>query len=98
MNEFIKVDQILSSLGLTEIERFNIYKVISAILHLNNVGFENTDLGVKVNVSTNVHVIIASQMLNVSLGDLENAILYRSIEVPGSIISIIVSLNYTKVC
>lgn len=108
MSEFNRADQILASLGLTEVKRFTIYKIMSAILHLGNIDFEETDFGVQVNVSTKDHIVIASQLLNVSSDDLERAILFRSIEVPGSVIMyafLLLSsrtftfiLNYREIC
>lgn len=67
-------------------ERFNIYKMMSAILHLGNIDFEGTDSGVQIGVSTKHHVTIGSKLLNTSSDDLERAILCRSIEVAGSVI------------
>lgn len=86
VSAFDRTDQILISLGMTEMERFTTYKMMSAILHLGNIDFEDTDSGVHVIESTKEHVTIASTLLNISSDDLEKSILCRSIQVPGSII------------
>lgn len=83
---FIRVDNILSGLGITENEKSVIYEIIAAILHLGNIRFEATDTGTQVIESTEKHVTIASKLMNISPEELKEAILFRSIEVPGSTI------------
>lgn len=84
---FIKVDQILDSLRLSEKEKKNIYKHLVAILHLRNIEFESHDFGTHITDSTKNHVEFATQLLNLYSVDLQDALLFRSIKVPGSKIS-----------
>lgn len=83
---FIKVDNILCGLGITENEKSVIYEFLAAILHLGNIRFEDTDSGTQVIESTEKHVVIASKLMNISPEELKEVILFRSIEVPGSTI------------
>lgn len=86
-DQFNRVDQILISLRITTNERNIIYNFIAAILHLGNIEFSDADFGAIIEETTKIHVTIAAQLLNVSSDELEKALLFRTIEVPGSNIS-----------
>lgn len=81
---FSNVDTILSNLGATENERSIIYENLAIILHLTNIKFEIIDDEVRVTESTKKNVIIASNLIGIPLEHLENAFIYRSIEVAGN--------------
>lgn len=81
---FIKIDNILSGLGVTEEEKIVFYELLAAILHLGNVRFEGTESGTQVFESTEKHVVIASKLMKISPEELKEVILFRSIEVLGS--------------
>lgn len=80
---FDKIDQILSSLGFTEDGRHVIYSHLAAILHLGNIEFEASDSGAQINQSSKKHITIASKLMNISYEDIEESILYRTINVCG---------------
>lgn len=84
MQNFGKVDHILCCLGVTENEKMVIYKYLAAILHFGNIQFENTDDGIHMTELSKKHVIIAAQLTNLFPDELEKAILFRLIKVPGS--------------
>lgn len=83
-DHFKRVDAILTNLGITTTEKDIIYKIIASILHLGNIEFECADFGASVKGSTKLHVAIVAQLLGLSPDDLNNALLYRTIEVLGS--------------
>lgn len=83
---FIKVDQILCGLGITENERSVIYEHLAAILHLGNIQFETNNCEVQGTESTEEHVSIASKLMNIFSEKIKEVILFRSIEVLGSTI------------
>lgn len=82
-DQFKRVDQILTRLEITTSEKIIIYNFIAAILHLGNIDFCDTDFGSKVTEMTKIHVAIAARLLELSSDDLEKALLFRTIEVPG---------------
>lgn len=86
-HHFKKIDQILTSLEITTIEREIIYKFIATILHLGNIEFDDGDLGTIVKESTKIHISVAAQLLSLPSDELEKALLFRTIEVAGSTIS-----------
>lgn len=83
---FARIDHILSILGIAKNEKNAIYKLLAAILHLGNIQFEATDSGAQVIESTEEHVTIASKLMDIFPDKLKEAILFRSIDVAGSII------------
>lgn len=89
--KFTKVDQILSSLKISDNEKSVIYKHLAAILHLGEIQFEtnagDSDSGAKVTKSTENHVNIASELINSKPQELLKAIQFGIIRVPGSTIT-----------
>lgn len=81
---FERVDQILTNLKIATTERNVIYSFIATILHFGNIDFDDTDSGAIVKETSKIHVSIAAKLLNSSSDELENALLFRMIEVPGS--------------
>lgn len=84
MTNFTKIDRVLDNLGLTEIEKTTIYEYLSFIMHLDSIEFETTDQGVQVTDLTKKRVIKAANLINQIPEELEYAMLFRSIEFPGS--------------
>lgn len=81
---FSNVDQVLKNLGFGEDGSFIIYQYLACILHLTNIDFEATDTDTRIIESSNVHLAIASKLMNVSEEELKNAFLFRLIDVAGS--------------
>lgn len=79
-DNFKRVDQVLTSLKLSEEERTIIYKYIAAILHLSNIEFESTDTGTNFSESTKEHVFIAAKLLNIKSENLEKVFLRKLFE------------------
>lgn len=84
VSNFTKIDKVLANLGLTDNEKTTIYEHLSSILHLGSIEFETTDQRVQATDLTKKHVIIAAKLINQLPEELEKAIFFRSIDVPGS--------------
>lgn len=76
----------MDSFRVLEDEKNIIYKYLAAILHLGNVTFETIELETQITELTRKHIIIAAQLLNIDPEKLKKAILFRKIEVAGSVI------------
>lgn len=101
MASFKKVDQTLDSLGVTHDEKLILYMNLSAILHLSNVEFTNNndDSEAQITNLTQKHLIIAAKLMNVPFEDLEKSMLFRSIDIAGSVtwlVSLLISKLDTK--
>ncbi|XP_065211254.1 myosin heavy chain 95F-like isoform X1 [Planococcus citri] len=79
--DFQNVDRALSSIELSEAEKYNIYSVVAAVLHLGNIEFEeNTDNnkgGSKVVDQSEKSLRIAAQLLSVDCDELRQALLTK---------------------
>lgn len=84
--DFAKVDQILDSLHFAEDKKITVYKCIAAILHLGNIEFENngTDGETYVIGTTEPHIRIAADLLDLPSDELKNELLCHSMQVYGS--------------
>lgn len=90
--KFSTVDQILSSLEIADSGKSIIYKHLAAILHLGEIQFEqfetdSREFGAQIIKSTENHVHIASELLNIEPDELKQAIQFRTIRVAGSYIT-----------
>lgn len=73
-------------MGATENERCLIYEKLAFILHLGNIEFESNEHEARIIESSKQHINIAAELIEISPKDLEEALLFRSIEVAGSTI------------
>lgn len=80
------LDRALSSVAISREMRIHIYKVLSAILHLGNVVFEENRLSGKCQISqpSKFHFECTANLLNMSYTTLQTALLTRTIEINGS--------------
>ena len=73
--------QALSSIELSETEKFNIYSVVAAVLHLGNIVFEenteNNKGGSKVMDGCEKSLRTAAQLLSVDCDELRHALLQK---------------------
>lgn len=83
---FTTVNEALRNIGLDQKERMRIYKILSAILYLGNVNFEENSATENLEIShdTIKHLQLASQLLKVESHVLETSLLTRDIDVRGS--------------
>ncbi|XP_031625631.1 myosin heavy chain 95F-like [Contarinia nasturtii] len=86
LRNFETIDGTLYKLGVSENEKKNIYVNLSVILHLSNVKFEEFETGARITEFSKKNVIIAANLMNIAVQDLEEAILFRSTKFPDSII------------
>lgn len=82
---FRQVDQTFDSMGFTENLKMTIYQRLAAILHLNEIKYEETpDTEVEVVESSVKHIVIAAELLELSFDELKEALLYTVMSVAGS--------------
>lgn len=94
---FEEVDQTLITLGISERKKIDIYQKLSAILHLTNIEFTNSnDEGAEITDLTKKNLNIAANKLNVEIEELERAILFRQIEIQGT--AMWIRLNIFAAC
>ncbi|CAF1642219.1 unnamed protein product [Rotaria magnacalcarata] len=91
-NGFIKYDQIMNDIGISQEDKLNIYSILAGILHLGNINFEDdsesTQNGCKI-ISTNEQALImTAQILHVDVHDLRNVLLARISMMENTIISV----------
>lgn len=81
VEDFKELDNALSRIGLNDAERFEIYSMVAAILHLGNVTFEDnpedTRGGCKVCQSSEKSLTIASKLLGIDSSELRQALISR---------------------
>lgn len=81
VEDFQNVDRALSSIELTPAEKFNIYSIVAAVLHLGNVEFEenaeNSKGGSKVLDRCEKSLKIAAELLSVDCDELRQALLTK---------------------
>lgn len=76
--DFTKLNNALSRLGLSESERLQIYTMVAAVLHLGNIEFEenpeDTRGGCRVAKSKEKSLVIASKLLGIDPSELTQAL------------------------
>ncbi|CAH0558642.1 unnamed protein product [Brassicogethes aeneus] len=81
MEDFNKLDQALSRIGLNKCEKLQIYSTVAAVLHLGNIEFEDdpedTRGGCRVSTTNEKSLQIASHLLEIDSGDLRQALVSR---------------------
>ncbi|XP_076277428.1 myosin heavy chain 95F jaguar isoform X2 [Lasioglossum baleicum] len=78
---FNAIDQALTRLGLTEVERMEIYTMVAAVLHLGNVMFEDnpedTKGGSRICTSSEKAVLMTAKLLGVDPEELRQALVSK---------------------
>ncbi|XP_078051109.1 myosin heavy chain 95F jaguar isoform X4 [Augochlora pura] len=78
---FNAIDQALTRLGLTEVERMEIYTMVAAVLHLGNVMFEDnpedTKGGSRICASSEKAVLMTAKLLGVDPEELRQALVSK---------------------
>ncbi|XP_076642841.1 myosin heavy chain 95F jaguar isoform X2 [Halictus rubicundus] len=78
---FNAIDQALTRLGLTEVERMEIYTMVAAVLHLGNVMFEDnpedTKGGSRICTSSEKAVFMTAKLLGVDPEELRQALVSK---------------------
>ncbi|CAF3491246.1 unnamed protein product [Rotaria socialis] len=91
-NDFIKYDQIMNDIAISQEDKLNIYSILAGILHLGNINFEDdsesTQNGCKIISTSEQALIVTAQMLHVDVHDLWNVILARISMMKNTIISV----------
>ncbi|CAF4064360.1 unnamed protein product [Rotaria magnacalcarata] len=91
-NGFIKYDQIMNDIGISQEDKLNIYSILAGILHLGNINFEDdsesTQNGCKIISTSEQALIMTAQMLHVGVHDLRNVLLERISMMENTIISV----------
>lgn len=80
-HNFTMMNGALESIGLSQKEIMEIYKILAAILHIGNIHFEEESETGKLGISnhTRIHLDYACQLINVATNMLESSLLMRSI-------------------
>ncbi|XP_059475767.1 myosin heavy chain 95F isoform X2 [Neocloeon triangulifer] len=80
-NDFIEMDKALSRLGLQEQEKFSIYAVVAAVLHLGNVSFEenpeDTKGGCRISGSSEKALTLAAGLIGADREELRQALVSK---------------------
>lgn len=80
-NDFNTLDQALTRLGLSNIQKLEIYGLVSAVLHLGNVSFEENPDDAKggccVTASSEKSLTITSKLMGVDPQELRQALISR---------------------
>ncbi|CAF3296231.1 unnamed protein product [Rotaria socialis] len=91
-NDFIKYDQIMNDIAISQEDKLNIYSILAGILHLGNINFEDdsesTQNGCKIISTSEQALIVTAQMLHVDVHDLWNVLLARISMMKNTIISV----------
>ncbi|XP_031632480.1 myosin heavy chain 95F isoform X3 [Contarinia nasturtii] len=86
-NDFQKLDEALSRLGLNEMTRLEIYALVASVLHLGNITFEENpeDVrgGCQVSKSSEHTLSITSKLLGVDSFELRQALVSRVMQSKG---------------
>lgn len=81
VEDFKILDDALSRLGLGNKERFDIYSMVAAVLHLGNIQFEenpeDTRGGCRVVQASEKSLIIASKLLGIDPSEMKQALVSR---------------------
>lgn len=78
---FQKVDQALNSLKLTEHNKVTIFKLLASIMHLGNVEFKDVvDYQAEIMELSAKHIDYAAKLLNITVDELKEALLYKKIK------------------
>lgn len=81
VEDFTNMDTALIRLGLSDVERLNIYTMVASVLHLGNVAFEDNPEdkkgGCQVCASSEKSLTIAAKLMGVDSGELRQALVSR---------------------
>lgn len=81
VKDFQVLDTALARIGLNDGERFEIYSMVAAVLHLGNIAFEenpeDTRGGCRVAQSSEKSLIIASKLLGIDSSEMKQALVSR---------------------
>jgi len=81
VEDFTNMDNALSRLGLSDVERLNIYTMVASVLHMGNVAFEDNPEdkkgGCKVCADSEKSLTIAARLMGVDPGELRQALVSR---------------------
>lgn len=80
--KFQTVDENLEAVGIKSEERMQIYRILSAILHLGNIVFEEKSSGkCEISAQSRTHLEHTVNLLKIDEKSLESALLSRTITV-----------------
>ena len=86
-NDFQDLDQALTRLGLTEVQKFEIYALVAAVLHLGNITFEENPEDVRggcaVSKESERSLVITSKIIGVDPYELRQALVSRVMQSKG---------------
>lgn len=81
VEDFGNLDKALARMGITENERFEIYRLVAAVLHLGNVTFEDnpedTKGGCRVADSSEKYLLMVSKLIGLDAIELRQALVSR---------------------
>lgn len=77
--DFLAIDDTLRSFGTSCDTNLKIYELLAAILHLGNIGFEDSDDTCGILASTEIHLKIGANLLGIEASELKDAFLNRRI-------------------
>lgn len=81
INDFIATDSALKHFDVNENERFEIYKIVAAVLHLGNISFEESPEdshgGCRVSRTSNGSLEIAAKLIGIDPDELQQSLLSR---------------------
>lgn len=85
--DFNELDQALSRLGLSENQKFEIYSLVSAVLHLGNISFEDNPEdakgGCKVSQDSEKSLTITAKLIGCDPFELRQALVSRVMQSKG---------------
>lgn len=86
-NDFQDLDQALTRLGLSEAQKFEIYGLVAAVLHLGNVSFEDNPEdakgGCRVATSSERAITITAKLIGLDPSELRQALVSRVMQSKG---------------
>ncbi|XP_053970179.1 myosin heavy chain 95F isoform X3 [Anastrepha ludens] len=86
-NHFQNLDRALGRLGLTEVNKLEIYSLVAAVLHLGNISFEeipdDARGGCQVSETSEKSLTITSKLLGVDPSELRQALVSRVMQSKG---------------
>uniref|UniRef100_A0A6M2DFQ7 Putative myosin class ii heavy chain n=1 Tax=Xenopsylla cheopis TaxID=163159 RepID=A0A6M2DFQ7_XENCH len=102
VKDFQLLDQALKRIGLSDAECFEIYSLVAAVLHLGNVGFEETPEdtrgGCRVATSSESSLAMASALIGVDAFEMRQALVSRVMQssrggIKGTVIMVPLKIN-----
>lgn len=86
-NHFQNLDKALGRLGLSEVQKLEIYSLVAAVLHLGNISFEeipdDARGGCQVSASSENSLTITCRLLGVDPDELRQALVSRVMQSKG---------------